>query len=96
MYLREFLEGVESRTVTVGGYRIHYNVDGSKDGLVVVHGLGGRAEDWRNLAPYLAKAATALIRLICLGMGAARDDAPAHFSVSAGGCAGLRPSGAGR
>ena len=57
MYLRAFLRGVESRTLMVDGYHIHYNVVGPKDGpvVVLVHGLGGRAEDWRNLAPQLGQ-----------------------------------------
>ena len=58
MYLLAFLTGAESRTLTIDGYRVHYNAVGPKDGTVVVlvHGLGGRAEDWRNLAPQLANA----------------------------------------
>lgn len=82
MYLRAFLRGVESRTLTVDGYRIHYNVVGPKDGSVVVlvHGLGGRAEDWRNLAPQLAKAGHRVYMPDLPGYG--RSERPADFSYS--------------
>ena len=58
MYLRDSLSGVRNHQINVGGHRLHYQVEGPAGGSVVVlvHGLGGRAEDWRNLAPYLAKA----------------------------------------
>lgn len=35
--------------------RIHYYVGGSGSPVVLVHGLGGRAEDWANLMPQLAR-----------------------------------------
>ncbi len=49
------LAGAHSRFVAVNGMRIHYWVVGPKNGppVVLVHGLGGRAEDWHNLEPYL-------------------------------------------
>jgi pimeloyl-ACP methyl ester carboxylesterase len=89
MYLREFLMGVESRTVTVNGYRIHYKVDGPKDGpvVVLVHGLGGSAEDWRNLGPRLAKAGYRVYMPDLIGYG--RSDRPGNFSYSVRDEAGL-------
>ena len=82
MYLRAFLAGVESRTVTVGGYRIHYNVDGPENGpaVVLVHGLGGRAEDWRELTPLLAGAGYRVYMPDLIGYG--RSERPANFSYS--------------
>jgi pimeloyl-ACP methyl ester carboxylesterase len=58
MYAHEFLSGFQSRSVTVDGYRVHFNALGPASGpvVVLVHGLGGRGDDWRDLAPYLAKA----------------------------------------
>jgi pimeloyl-ACP methyl ester carboxylesterase len=46
---------------------MHYYAVGPADGpvVVLVHGLGGRAEDWRNLAPYLPMPAIAFICLTC-------------------------------
>ena len=68
--------------MTVDGYRVHYNADGPEDGpvVVLVHGLGGRAEDWRNLAPYLAKAGYRVYMPDLLGYG--RSEKPADFSYS--------------
>ncbi len=82
MYLRAFITGVESRTLTVDGYRVHYNVVGPRDGpvVVLVHGLGGRAEDWRNLAPSLAKAGYHVYMPDLPGYG--RSERPAGFSYS--------------
>ena len=48
--------------------------------VVLVHGLGGRAEDWRNLAPYLAKAGFRVYMPDLFGYG--RSDKPADFSYS--------------
>jgi pimeloyl-ACP methyl ester carboxylesterase len=47
---------------------------------VVVHGLGGRAEDWRDLAPYLAKAGLRVYLPDLVGYG--RSEKPADFSYS--------------
>ncbi len=82
MYLRAFITGVESRTLTVDGYRVHYTVVGPRDGpvVVLVHGLGGRAEDWRNLAPSLAKAGYHVYMPDLPGYG--RSERPAGFSYS--------------
>ena len=82
MYLRDTLAGVENRETSVGGHRLHYEVEGPADGQVVVlvHGLGGRAEDWRDLAPYLAKAGFRVYLPDLLGYG--RSEKPADFSYS--------------
>jgi pimeloyl-ACP methyl ester carboxylesterase len=82
MYLSEDLAGIESRTVQVEGYRVHYLAQGPAGGpaVVLVHGLGGRAEDWRNLAPYLAKTGFRVYVPDLLGYG--RSDKPADFSYS--------------
>jgi pimeloyl-ACP methyl ester carboxylesterase len=81
-YLRERLSGVESRSVQVAGLRVHYLAEGPAAGPVVllVHGLGGRAEDWRNLAPYLAKAGYRVLMPDLPGYG--RSEKPEDFSYS--------------
>ena len=58
LYLRLWLSGVESGSVSVVGSCIHYDALGPAGGpiVVLVHGLGGRAENWQNLSPYFAKA----------------------------------------
>jgi len=82
MYLLAFLTGAESRTLTIDGYRVHYNAVGPKEGTVVVlvHGLGGGAEDWRNLAPQLANAGNRVYMPDLPGYG--RSEWPAGFSYS--------------
>jgi pimeloyl-ACP methyl ester carboxylesterase len=82
MYLREDLTGIESHTVQVEGHRVHYLAQGPVGGpvVVLVHGLGGRAEDWRSLAPYLAKAGFRVYMPDLLGYG--RSEQPADFSYS--------------
>jgi pimeloyl-ACP methyl ester carboxylesterase len=82
MYLREFFSGVESRSVQVAGYRVHYLVEGPADGSVVVmvHGLGGSAEDWRNLVPYLVRAGYRVYMPDLPGYG--RSEKPVEFSYS--------------
>jgi pimeloyl-ACP methyl ester carboxylesterase len=74
--------GAQSSFVTVAGYRVHYYVAGPPTGrpVVLVHGLGGRSEDWRYLAPYLAKAGYRVYTPDLPGYG--QSDRPADFSYS--------------
>ncbi len=82
MYVRDCLSGVQNREISIGGHRLHYEVEGPADGRVVVlvHGLGGQAEDWRNLAPYIAKAGFRVYLPDLIGYG--RSEKPADFSYS--------------
>ena len=82
MYLREALTGVHSREVSIDGIRVHYLVTGPENGkpVVLVHGLGGSAEDWRNLAPPLARAGYCVYMPDLPGFG--RSERPASFSYS--------------
>ncbi|MGB6690226.1 MAG: alpha/beta fold hydrolase [Terracidiphilus sp.] len=82
LFLRMSFSGFQSRSVTAGGIRMHYDAIGSADGLpvVLVHGLGGSAEDWTNLAPYLARAGFRVYMPDLPGYG--RSDRPASFSYS--------------
>ena len=81
-YLREFLLGIESRSVQIAGHRVHYLAEGPADGpvVVLVHGLGGSAEEWHNFAPYLAKAGFRVYMPDLPGFG--RSEKPADFSYS--------------
>jgi pimeloyl-ACP methyl ester carboxylesterase len=82
MYLHECITGVQSRSVVIAGSRVHYLAEGPASGpaVVLVHGLGGSAEDWRNLAPSLAKAG---FRVYIPDLpGYARSEKPADFSYS--------------
>ena len=53
LYFQMDMAGAHSDSVTVAGHRIHYYVQGSDGGpaVVLVHGLGGHAEDWRSTTP---------------------------------------------
>ncbi len=76
------LGGARSRYVTVAGHRLHYYVTGPDAGtpVVLVHGLGGRCEDWRNLAPFLVRAGHRVYMPDLPGYG--RSEKPADFSYS--------------
>jgi pimeloyl-ACP methyl ester carboxylesterase len=81
-YLGEFLAGVESRSVLIAGHRVHYLAEGPRAGqaIVLVHGLGGSAEEWQNLAPRLTKAGFRVYLVDLPGFG--RSEKPADFSYS--------------
>jgi pimeloyl-ACP methyl ester carboxylesterase len=82
VYLQEHFVGIESHNVKVDGYRMHYLATGPASGppVVLIHGLGGRAEDWWNVAPVLAKAGFRVYMPDLLGFG--RSQQPADFSYS--------------
>ena len=82
MYLREYVSGLESRSIQVAGYRIHYLAQGPSDGpvVVLVHGLGGHSEEWLNLSAYLVKAGYRVYIPDLPGYG--RSEKPADFSYS--------------
>jgi pimeloyl-ACP methyl ester carboxylesterase len=81
-YLRERFSGVENHTVVVAGHKVHYLAEGPAAGpvVVLVHGLGGHAEDWNDLAASLAKVGFRVYRPDLLGYG--RSEKPADFSYS--------------
>ncbi len=49
------LDGFDDRELAVGGARLRYAVAGDGPAVVLVHGLGGTIENWRGLAPALAR-----------------------------------------
>jgi pimeloyl-ACP methyl ester carboxylesterase len=82
VYLQEHFVGIESHNIKVDGYRMHYLAMGPASGpvVVLVHGLGGRAEDWWNVAPGMAKAGFRVYMPDLLGFG--RSQQPTGFSYS--------------
>ena len=82
LYLRLWLSGVESGSVSVAGRCIQYDALGRAGGpiVVLVHGLGGRAENWQNLSPYFAKAGYRVYMPDLPGYG--RSEKPTDFSYS--------------
>jgi pimeloyl-ACP methyl ester carboxylesterase len=81
-YVKEGFSGIQSKTVTVEGRRMHYLAAGPANGpaVVLVHGLGGSAEDWLSLFPYLTRAGYRVYMPDLFGYG--RSDKPADFSYS--------------
>jgi len=74
--------GARNHQTTVNGFRIHYYTLGPENGspVVLVHGLGGRAEDWEKLAPYLGKAGYRVYLPDLPGFG--QSERPTNFSYS--------------
>jgi len=81
--LRLRLAGVESYQVLIDGHRIHYYVRGPVDGepVVLVHGLGGRSEDFTNLAPHLERAGYRVYTPDLLGFGQSEEPHNATYSI---------------
>jgi pimeloyl-ACP methyl ester carboxylesterase len=82
MELRCTSSGASNHSTVVKNYRIHYYTLGPEDGrpVVLVHGLGGRAEDWEKLAPYLRDAGYRIYLPDLPGFG--QSDKPTDFSYS--------------
>jgi pimeloyl-ACP methyl ester carboxylesterase len=82
VYMQEHFAGIESHNIKVDGYRMHYLAMGPASGppVVLVHGLGGRAEDWWSVAPALARAGFRVYMPDLIGFG--RSQQPADFSYS--------------
>lgn len=74
--------GARSHWTTVRGFRIHYYEQGKATDppLVLVHGLGGHSEDWRNLRPWMLGANRHIYMLDLPGYG--QSDWPQDFSYS--------------
>ncbi|MCU1314633.1 MAG: alpha/beta hydrolase, partial [Acidobacteriaceae bacterium] len=80
--------GFHNEYATIDGNRIHYYEGGSSNGtpVVLVHGLGSRAEDWSNLMPQLKDAGFHVyaIDLLGYGLSARPKDAPYSIPQEAG------------
>jgi pimeloyl-ACP methyl ester carboxylesterase len=77
-----YLIGARNHYTVVDGYRIHYYALGPENGptVILVHGLGGRAEDWEKLAPFLTKAGYRVYLPDLPGFG--QSEKPPGFSYS--------------
>jgi pimeloyl-ACP methyl ester carboxylesterase len=65
----------------VGKVRVHYYVGGSGDPVLLVHGLGSRAEDWSNLMPLLVRDHHRVYALDLPGYGQSDWPANAKYSI---------------
>ena len=82
--LRMRATGAESRFVMIDGHRIHYYVSGPVSGppIVLIHGLGGRSEDYVSLTPYLEKSGYRVYAPDLLGFGQSEEPVNATYSIS--------------
>jgi pimeloyl-ACP methyl ester carboxylesterase len=74
-------EGFHNEYATIRGNRIHYYEGGSGAPVVLVHGLGSRAEDWANLMPQLKQAGFHVYAIDLLGYGRSARPANATYSI---------------
>lgn len=68
------LDGFQDRYAQVGPYRVHYFVGGQGTPLLLIHGLGARAEDWAPVMPVFARNGFRVYAIDLLGSG--RTDHP--------------------
>lgn len=73
--------GFQSEYTTIRGERIHYYEGGGGAPVVLVHGLGSRAEDWANLMPQLKQAGFHVYAIDLLGYGRSARPANASYSI---------------
>ena len=88
--VRLWFDGIHSETTNislagVGPVRIHYYVGGTAEHgppVVLVHGLGGRAEDWANLMPRLVRDHHRVYALDLPGYGQSGWPTNATYSIA--------------
>jgi pimeloyl-ACP methyl ester carboxylesterase len=75
------LAGLNSESLQLGPYRIHYYTGGRGKPLVLVHGLGGKAENWAAMMPSLSRHGYRVYAPDLLGFG--RSDRPdVNYSIA--------------
>lgn len=84
--IRLRMAGVHSLYTTIDGYRIHYyagNPHGMQQGppVVLVHGLGGYAEQWAPIMMQLVYAHRRVYALDLLGYGESSEPKDASYSI---------------
>jgi pimeloyl-ACP methyl ester carboxylesterase len=75
-------EGMHSEYTSVDGHRIHYYAGGSGKPVVLLHGLGGRSEDWTILIPYLLQNGYRVYAPDLLGYGRSERPSDAAYSIA--------------
>jgi pimeloyl-ACP methyl ester carboxylesterase len=73
--------GFHNEYATIDSNRIHYYEGGSGTPVVLVHGLGSRAEDWANLMPQLKNAGFHVYAIDLLGYGRSARPRDAAYSI---------------
>jgi pimeloyl-ACP methyl ester carboxylesterase len=85
--LKLWREGVQSKYVEAGGYRMHYLEALPAKGapgtpLLLVHGLGARSEDWAAMIPALAAKGFHVYAPDLPGYGRSEQPADASYSIA--------------
>jgi pimeloyl-ACP methyl ester carboxylesterase len=71
----EKMNEITSHQINVNGHALAYLKAGNGPAVVIVHGVGGHKEDWREVMSELAKTHT-VFAIDMLGFGASSRDAP--------------------
>ena len=84
--LRLWFDGIQSEYTQIPfagspSVRVHYFVGGSGPPVVLVHGLGGRAEDWAHLMPQLVRDHHRVYAPDLPGYGRSASPAGATYSI---------------
>ena len=83
MQAQLFLAGIDSDTMNLDGHELHFVEGGSGDPVVLVHGLGGSAQqDWGKLMPYLVRGGHHVIAMDLLGFGESAKPADHSYSIT--------------
>ena len=75
------INGIHSRYTNVEGYRIHFFEGGSGQPILLIHGLGSRAEDWANLMPQFVRGGRHVYAIDMLGYGRSAHPRDAAYSI---------------
>lgn len=83
-HVRLAYDGFHNEYANVDGYSIHYYEGGSSRGpaVLLVHGLGSRAEDWANIMPLLKQAGFHVYAMDLLGYGRSAKPKDASYSIA--------------
>lgn len=79
--VRMWMRGIHSQNVQLGQYQIHYLVAGEGRPLVLVHGLGGSADNWLGMIPQFTAKGFRVYALDLLGYGHS-DKPDVDYSIS--------------
>jgi pimeloyl-ACP methyl ester carboxylesterase len=81
--LRLAYAGFHNEYASIDGNRIHYYEGGSSSGtpVLLVHGLGSRAEDWSTVMPQLKNAGFHVYAIDLLGYGRSARPKDAAYSI---------------
>jgi pimeloyl-ACP methyl ester carboxylesterase len=74
--------GIHGHWLTVAGLRVHSLEGGSGAPVVLVHGLGGRAQDWASLLPDLVHSGFHVYAMDLPGFGESAKPTERSYSIS--------------